>query len=195
MTTESKKLWRADPADDALRGDSASLHYDATTIHLHWVTAGLVVLLWCLGQTIDWFGQGMPRIAARGTHITLGAVLGLILCYRLWWRAGAGRRLPPAGSGLLQHLATIVHYLLYVVLIAVVLLGLANTWVRGDNIFNLFAIPAFDPANKVLRHQVGDLHALGANVLLVVAGLHASAALMHHFVVNDAVLRRMFRQR
>ena len=165
--------------------------YDPTTIRLHWISAGLVIALWCLGQTIDWFGQGMPRIAARGTHIMLGVVLGLTLCYRLWWRTSAGRRLPPAGSGLAQRLSTFVHYLLYVALVVVVVLGLANTRVRGDNIFNLFSIPAFDPGNKALRQQIGELHNLAANVLLIVAGLHAAAALIHHFFLKDAVLRRM----
>jgi cytochrome b561 len=174
-----------------LDGRDAASTYDPTTIRLHWITAGLVVALWCLGQTIDWFGQGMPRIAARSTHITLGVVLGLILCYRLWWRAGAGRRLPAAGSGMTQQLSTFVHYLLYVALVVVVVLGLANTWVRGDNIFNLFSIPAFDPGNKALRQQIGELHDLAANALLIVAGLHASAALIHHFFLRDGVLRRM----
>jgi len=173
----------------AMREDVA--RYDRTSVFLHWLTALLVVLLWCLGQTIDWFGQGVPRIAARSTHIALGVALGLILCYRIAWRARASRRLPPASSGLPQNLATFVHYLLYFLLLFVVALGVANTWVRGDNIFNLFAIPAFDPGNKALRQQIGELHGLGANVLLVVAGLHAVAALIHHFFLKDHVLRRM----
>ena len=191
MTTDKNFSGRARSADAAPLDGSGATAYDLTTIRLHWITAALVAVLWCLGETIDWFGQGMPRIAARGTHITLGAALGLILCYRLWWRAGAGRRLPAAGSGLAQQLSTVVHYLLYIALVAVVVLGLANTWVRGDNIFNLFAIPAFDPGNKALRQQIGELHSLGANVLLIVAGFHASAALIHHFFLKDAVLRRM----
>lgn len=170
----------------------AADRYDITSIRLHWLTALIVVVLWCLGQTIDWFGQGVPRIAARSTHICLGVALGLILCYRLWWRATAGRRLPPAGSGLLLHLSTFVHYLLYFLLIMVVVLGLANTWARGDNIFNLFSIPAFDPGNKALRRQIEDLHALGANVLLCVAGFHAAAALVHRFVLKDSILQRMW---
>ena len=62
---------------------------------------------------------------------------------------------------------------------------------RCDNVFNLFAVPAFDPGNKALRQQVGELHALFANVLLGLAAFHAAAGLAHHFVWRDDVLRRM----
>ena len=62
---------------------------------------------------------------------------------------------------------------------------------RGDTIFNLFKIQALDPTNKGLIAAVGESHALAANTLLAVAALHGAAALMHHFVWKDGVLRRM----
>ncbi|MFD2270102.1 cytochrome b [Undibacterium arcticum] len=71
------------------------------------------------------------------------------------------------------------------------ILGVANVWVRGDTLFNLFTVPAFDPANKALVHQVEDLHQLAAYLVLILAVLHAGAALLHHYVLKDAVLRRM----
>jgi cytochrome b561 len=64
--------------------------------------------------------------------------------------------------------------------------------VRGDNIFNLFTIPAFDPGNKALRGQVEDLHTLFANVLFGLAGFHTASGVAHHFIWKDGVLRRMF---
>jgi cytochrome b561 len=167
------------------------LNFDIRSIRLHWITAALVAALWCLGETIDWFPRGNVRIAARSTHICLGAILAMILCYRIWWRAGAGRRLLPAGTGVIQMLSTLMHFALYAALVGAVVLGFANVWVRGDTLFNLFAVPAFDPANKALRGQVEDLHGLFANILLVLAGLHAGVALAHHFVWKDDVLRRM----
>jgi cytochrome b561 len=173
----------------------AALRYDPTSLWLHWASAILVLLLWCLGETIDWFPSGFPRIAVRSLHICLGVVLGTILCYRIWWRAGAGRHLPPAGTGILQVLAATTHVALYALLIATVALGLANVWVRGDNIFDLFTVPAFDPGNKVLRKQVEELHALSANILLGLAAFHASASLWHHFLRKDDVLRRVLPER
>jgi cytochrome b561 len=52
-------------------------------------------------------------------------------------------------------------------------------------------VPAFDPGNKWLRETLGDLHALSANWIMILAGLHAAAALFHHYVLCDGVLRRM----
>jgi cytochrome b561 len=43
----------------------------------------------------------------------------------------------------------------------------------------------------LLRETVEDLHGWFANTLLIVAGLHAAAALVHHFALRDNVLRRM----
>ena len=172
--------------------NSSAPGYDIRSIWLHWITALLVVALWCLGETIDWFPKGAVRIAARSMHICLGATLGLVLCYRLWWRVGGrGRRLTPAGAGIVQALSTVMHFALYAALVGTVVLGIANEWVRGDNIFNLFKVPSLDPENKVLRGQMEDLHALFANILIWLAGFHAIMGLAHHLVWKDDVLRRM----
>jgi len=169
--------------------------YDTSSIVLHWVTAALVVALWCLGQTIDWFPKGSARTAARGTHICLGVALALVLSYRIWWRSARGRRLPAVDAGMLSRLSRFVHFTLYFALAATILLGIGNAWVRGDNLFDLLTIPAYDPTDKALRRQVGDLHALLANVLLGLAALHAAAGLTHHFIWKDGVLRRMWPSR
>lgn len=55
------------------------IRYDRRSIALHWITAGLVMSLWLLGQTIDWFPKGSPRSTARSTHIVLGLALALVL--------------------------------------------------------------------------------------------------------------------
>ena len=167
------------------------LVYDRRTIFLHWLTAILIVLLWTIGQTVDWFPRGAPRIAARSTHILLGATLFCVLCIRIQWRALHGTRLPLAHQGLMGRLAKLTHYALYGLLVATVLLGLANVWVRGDSFFGLFSVPKFDPDNKELKSLVEDLHATAANTLVIVAGLHALAALLYHFALRDGVLRRM----
>jgi cytochrome b561 len=165
--------------------------YDSTSIRLHWVTAALVIVLWCLGETIDWFPRGDPRVAARSAHIVLGALLAAITCWRIWWRASRGRRLPAAEMGALRVLATATHLALYALLVATLILGLANTLVRGDSIFGLFALPSLAPGDRALRGQIEDLHSWSATVLLMLAGIHAAAALWHHYIRKDGVLRRM----
>ena len=183
--------------DSAARKDSGGaqdgFRYDNRTIGLHWAGASLVVLLWCIGQTIDWFPRGTPRISARSTHIVIGALLALLLVFRIGWRSTAGRRLPASAYDTQQKIASWMHIGIYVLLVATVALGMTNVWTRGDAIFHLFTVPAFDPGNKPLVEQVEDIHALLANTVAVVVALHAAFALYHHFIVRDGVLRRMLR--
>jgi len=169
--------------------------YDRHTIALHWITAALVLLLWGSAQLIDFFAKGAPRWNMLGVHMTLGVILAVILLRRVFWRFTAGTRLPPADAGWRGRAAVATHFLLYGLLIAQVLLGFANAWVRGEHVYTWFVIPAFDPADKDLRHNVGELHELGANLILIVAGLHAAAGLFHHYMLRDGVLRRMWPKR
>jgi cytochrome b561 len=168
-----------------------SKRYDLPTIWFHWAVAILVLIQWGIAQVIDLFPAGMPRVEARSVHISLGLCLGVLLAAQILWRAKWGRVLPPADKGLLQSLAKTVHYALYALLIVMVLVGIFLVYVRGDNFFGLFSVSAFDPNNKALRDNVGELHGTIATIILILAGLHASAGLIHHYLWHDGVLRRM----
>ncbi|HEX5459522.1 MAG TPA: cytochrome b/b6 domain-containing protein [Steroidobacteraceae bacterium] len=165
--------------------------YDGVSILLHWITAALVVTLWTLGQCIDFFSKGAPRIDARSTHFLLGATLAVVLIVRMAWRASAGRSLPLADTGWMGVMARAVHYGLYVLLAATVVLGIFNAWQRGDVVFNVFTIPKLVPGDVALKKTLENLHGDFADAVLIVAGLHAAAALAHHYLLRSPVLRRM----
>jgi len=169
-----------------------NLEYDRRTILLHWASAFLIAALWVAGQTIDFFPRGMPRTSARSLHITGGVLLALLLAVRIAWRLRGGVRLPAAAEGAAGQAAKAGHGLLYLLMASVVLLGLACVWIRGDTWFNVFTVPAFDPANKALRHDAVELHGLLANALLIAAAAHAALAVWHQVVRKDGVLRRMW---
>jgi cytochrome b561 len=170
---------------------TSDVSYDQRTIRLHWVTAAMVGLLWGIAQVIDFFPKGAPKIAVRSVHIVLGVVLGVVLLMRIVWRMRSGRRLPQANRGVVGQLAKIVHWVLYAGLAAVVLLGAANAWARGDSIFSLFRIPKLYASIPQLKPGIESLHATLANALVMLAVAHATAALVHQFVLRDGVLRRM----
>lgn len=169
--------------------------YDPTTIALHWAVALLILLQWTSGQTIDWFGKGAPRVDARSVHLVLGSLITAAMAFRICWRLGPGRRLPPANTGAWDLAARGLQGLLYVLVVGVLVGGIATELLRGDSFFGLFQLPKPGDLAGAARHdlseKLGSLHGLGANVILVLAGLHASAALFHHYVIKDGVLRRM----
>ncbi len=165
--------------------------YDARTIALHWATAGLIITQWGIAQVIDLFPNVAPRVAVRSTHIVLGLVLVAVLLTRLAWRATEGRRLPAADRGALHVVAKATHWIMYALLAAVLALGMATTWARGDSIFGLFRLPKLDPSNPDLGKYLVGVHGTAVTILLVLAAVHASAALLHHYLWKDGVLRRM----
>jgi cytochrome b561 len=167
------------------------LRHAPTTIALHWLTAVLVALLFVIGKTIDYAPSGPLRIDYRSLHMVFGVTLGVVLIVRLAWRITRGGMLPALDQGPLLAIARATHYLLYLLMLATVGLGVANLWVRGDWIFNVVHVRQLVPGDRALVHQVGDWHALAADAVVIVAGLHSAAALFHHFVLRDTTLRRM----
>lgn len=169
--------------------------YDPVTIALHWAVAAAVLLQWVGGQTIDDFPRGPLRVDARSTHLVVGVLLAVLLLVRLGWRTTRGTRLPAASQGWLGALARAVHGLLYLTLATLLGLGLISEGLRGDSLFGLVKLPAFGPFEGEQRHAIAEqfigYHNLAATVLLCLAGLHAGAALIHHFLLKDNVLRRM----
>jgi cytochrome b561 len=131
-------------------------------------------------------------------HIVGGVTLVVLTAYRLYWRRTHGVVFARAG-GWCDRSAAAIHALLYVSIIATLGLGLANTWVRGDSLFSIAQIPQFGSYDADQRHALSDhltyWHQLSANVILVIALAHASAALVHHFLLRDDVLARMLRGR
>jgi cytochrome b561 len=165
--------------------------YDPKTRALHWVSAAVVLALWLAGEFLDVFPKGTPRITVRSLHICFGVILGIVLVYRVWWRKHGGVQLAaPEGFQFARH-AHWAHQILYVVIALMVVTGCALVWIRGDNLFNLFSVPAFDPGNKVLRHNAKEVHGWLANGLLLGALAHGLVALWHQRVLKDGLMLRM----
>ena len=166
--------------------------YDRATIWLHWLTAGLVAVLWGLAQIIDVWPRGsVGQVTVRSIHVSLGIMLLFVVTARFIWRHTGGRNLPPAETGLLGLGARLTHWALYGLLAVTLISGIANTWLRGDSFFGLFKLVSFAPGDRAMRQLIGSLHEVPTNLILILAGLHAAAALFHHFVKRDGVLRRM----
>jgi cytochrome b561 len=170
----------------------AAIRYDRTTIVLHWLTALLVLVLFALAILWDFVPRDV-RKQMQSLHISLGIALAAVLAIRLAWRATRGRRLPLAVGGLQGKAAKAMHYVLYLLLAAQVVLGFAWRWAQAETFqfFGLFPLRFASVRNRPLSDVLGDLHDVVGWTIVVLAGLHAAVALIHHYVLKDGVLQRM----
>ena len=167
--------------------------YDRFAMALHWITAILVITLFSLAHIWDFFPHNGPEQRTLQTaHVSLGVVLTAVVIIRLIWRAASGRNIPPALQGFEGLAARAMHYFLYILLLVMVIAGFGKRWAghHGVEFFGL-SIPSPMIADPAWRQDFNLVHHWGAWIIIIFAGLHAAAALYHHFVSHDGVLRRM----
>ncbi|MEW6629628.1 MAG: cytochrome b [Pseudomonadota bacterium] len=173
----------------------AVITYTSTQKFLHWALFGLVVLLYALTYGDAFYSRGDPMVAFFWRlHISFGLLLAAFVAWRVVLRGMRGAPgLPAEMSAPEQVAAKIGHFILYALLIAIPVLGILLTWFRGDalSFFGLFTIPAPFAPDRTTARTIRELHSLCANGILIMAGIHALAALYHHFIRRDGVLTRM----
>lgn len=165
--------------------------YDRPTIALHWLTAAIVLFQFLSAMVWDFFPKTTHHLIVV-LHTSFGIVLTVVLAARLLWRATAGRRLEH-GSGLADRAARAGHHLLYVLLVAEVVLGFLFRWSGHSplSFFGLLIASPFAPFSRTAHAVIGQTHDIVAWTIIVIALGHACAALFHHYVMRDGVLRRM----
>jgi cytochrome b561 len=173
-----------------LAGDDQA-NYDNVAIALHWITAVLVVTQFALGETWDWFPQGVRRTMQR-IHISFGILFTAVIVIRLMWRWIPAHWRSSLAEGWMRTASRIVHYVLYALLAAQALLGLMVGW--GGGAIRFFGIPLaspIDPLDQSLRNSLLHLHEKVAWTIIILVVGHAGAALYHHYFLKDRVLGRM----
>ncbi len=171
----------------------AADRYDTTTIILHWLTAALVVTLFALGEIWGFLPKAPLRHGMQYVHFSLGLALIAVVVLRILWRASLSRRLPPVDHGLLGVAAHAMHYVLYLLLLTMMCSGPVWHWTEGYALpfFGLFQVPEPFAIPTSWHGPAAFIHFWAAWGIVVLAGLHAVAALFHHYVLKDGTLRRM----
>ena len=168
--------------------------YSATAKSLHW----LIVVLLAAQFTVAWLmphiGRNTPVTTLISLHFLFGVIILLIAIIRLAWRATHAEPAPLDGVPPWQvQSAKIIHWLLYLLLLVLPILGWINASWRGMPIvmFGL-ELPKLVGTRAPGWSWTGDVHMLIAYyVMLTLIGLPVVSGLYHYFIRRDRVLQRM----
>jgi cytochrome b561 len=168
--------------------------YGAVAQTLHWLIAALVVTMFGLGWYMSDLPLGQRKFDLYQLHKSLGLTIFALVLVRLVWRLGHAPPPLPAGLPAWERAAArAAHALFYVLLLAQPLIGFVQSNAANFPlvVWGVLPLPALIGSDEALAETLVEVHELVARVLLVLILLHVAAALRHHFLLKDDVLRRM----
>lgn len=182
--------------------------YTPTARALHWLIAFLVFIQLPLGLYMSYRGNEMETVNEKGetvkgvfdaltgalysSHKLIGLTIFLLIVLRLLYRLSHGApRSDPSVPPALTGASHFVHWMLYVLLIAVPIAGyFAISYGRYLEVFGI-PLPAITEKNEDVSKEIFEWHETGAFLILAFVTLHVLAAIYHRFVRKDRVVERM----
>lgn len=169
--------------------------YTKTAMTLHWLTALLIVCAFILGLVMTSIpGFSPAKLRYFSWHKWLGVTVFALAVLRALWRLL--RQPPPHPAHMPKwqhHAADIMHWLLYFMIFAVPVSGYLYTLAAGVPVVYLgvWPMPVFMAPNPELKPILREVHYWLDMTMAALVFAHAGAALKHHFIDRDNVLKRM----
>jgi superoxide oxidase len=168
--------------------------YPQAIITLHWLTVLLIAGVFAAIEIRGYYPKGSDmRGLLTMIHQSLGSLVLLLTVLRIAIRSQTPTPpITPAPPAWQHAIASLTHLILYAALLAMPLLGWLMTSAKGHPIpFFGLSFPPLIGENKELGHTLEEVHEFIGNALYYVIGLHALAALVHHYIHKDNTLTRM----
>ena len=177
--------------------ENSTTNWGWPAIVLHWIGAILILLLLGHGWWMTHLAPRPDRLAHYAGHAALGYDLLALLILRLLWRWTHAVPDLPAGLARWEYLtAKAGHFGLYLMMFASTLTGwaLAGTMRTPLNkdVFNLTVPSIYISQDRAMHGLFEESHELLSYALAILIVVHLVAALRHHFVKHNTVLRRMW---
>lgn len=175
---------------------NSSSHYGLVSIVMHWLATVVIFALFGLGYWmvgLDYYSGWYQT--APDVHKSIGLLLFVMMLARLSWRWFSPPPASLANHGRMTRLASkLGHGFLYLGLFVLMISGylISTADGRGIPVFGLFEVPASLTSIPDQADIAGLVHEYLAWALVIFAGIHALAALKHHFIDRDRTLTRMF---
>ncbi|MFI4918951.1 MAG: cytochrome b [Legionellales bacterium] len=167
-------------------------HFGLIAILLHWIMALLIIGLLALGLYMVFLPISLEKLKLYGWHKEYGFLALALVTIRLIWRLI--NVLPSLSLPWYELIAArLVHWAFYAFMFAMPISGWLVTSAAGlpASFFGLFTLPNLIEPNEELRQFFALAHKWLGYALIITIILHTSAALKHHFINKDNILRRM----
>ena len=167
-------------------------HFGFITIFIHWIMAVLIIGLLVLGIYMVNLPISLQKLKMYGWHKEYGLLALALVIARLIWRWI--NVTPQLALPVLEKIAArSVHYSFYLFMFAMPITGWLITSAAGlpASFFGLVTLPNLISPNEALRPLLQEIHKWVGYGLIGTIILHASAALKHHFINRDDILKRM----
>lgn len=181
-----------------MRWTNTAAGYGSLPVALHWLMLLLIVAVYAMME-LKWI---FPKDSAgRGAMANLHYMLGLSVFVLVWLRLlmrslGTAPVVAPAPPAWQVRLARAMHWALYGLMIALPLLGWLTVSAKGTPVTFFGAeLPPLIAESKTAAKLLKKIHETLATAGYFLIGLHAGAALFHHYVLSDNTLKLMWFKR
>jgi cytochrome b561 len=168
--------------------------FSRVAVAMHWLLALLIIGTFSFGVYMVDLPFSPARLKQYNWHKWAGITILALSALRLIWRIGhkpPAYAVPMASWQAKASAAT--HHLMYVLFFAIPLAGWAYSSALGFPIvvYGVIPLPDFVPKSKELAEVLKLAHKTMAYGLAALVLMHVGAALQHHFIKKDGLLRRM----
>jgi cytochrome b561 len=182
------------PAAPLVREEAIALRYDAISMTLHWVSALIVLSMFATGWTRSLASSASTALLVLTIHRSTGVLLWTLTLARLVWKLGRATQPPlPTSIPPSQRLvARLNEWLLYGLLLAQPASGLGFSVAIGKSFVLMgWRVPILMERDPSWMSRFESVHEACGVAMAVLVGVHAIAAIHHHFIKRDNVLRAM----
>lgn len=168
--------------------------YSAAAKLLHWLIVILVAIQFLTANLLPHIGRDTQPSTVINLHFSFGVLILVVMAVRFVHRVRYPVPLEAGNAPPVERfLAKSAHRLFYLVLLIGPFLGWASASAHKlpVTLFGIVPLPAIAQPGAGWANQAGDVHSTAMWALLWLIGLHAVAALYHHFIRHDGTLRRM----
>ncbi len=168
--------------------------YGSVAKFFHWLMALAIIGMLALGLYMEDLEISPDKLKLYGIHKSIGVLILIFASLRLVWKnINIIPKLPDSIPALQKLAAGISHYALYATMFLMPLSGWLMSSAAGFqvSVFGIFKLPNLINKDQDLRNLFSSAHTFIGYALIVLIILHALAALKHHFIDKDNILRRM----